>query len=151
MRKKHITIANQFSPTYRPGREILLRSGEYSPSQIVRRDLARYYDLVSSTVKGMKGEFKLEELEALANAVRGMDDAERAELTYQAPMLIQKAVNFGQICAEYGIEECDKFMDKIERLNPVDFYALVDSIERYLANKKEGGGVEEGWKKVGLI
>ena len=149
----HVRVSTQLGPDQRPGRDLLSRATEnLTPTQVARRDLARYYALLERAAMSLRGRFSPVELEAIAYALASMAQVETPELLYLAPATVEEAVRYERICDQVGLapEECESFLRRVRALDLAQSYALVDAVGRYLALPREKRG-EEGWKEVGLL
>lgn len=150
--ERDMQVSTRLSPDRRPGRDILLRATEdLTPTQVARRDLARYYALLERAAMSLRGRFSPVELEAIAYALASMAQVATPELLYLAPATVEEAVRYERICDQVGLtpEECDLLL-RVRALDLAQSYALVDAVGRYLALPREKRG-EEGWKEVGLL
>ena len=148
--EKNLQIATRLSPSIRPGADIAARASDLSPTEVARRDLARYYALLERAIAGIRGRFSARELEALAHALASMAMVETPELIYLAPASVEEAVREEQLCEQAGIEDCEGFLERVRGLDLAQRYALVDAVGRYLALPL--GEREDGWwQKVGLL
>lgn len=151
--ERDMQVSTRLSPDRRPGRDILLRATEdLTPTQVARRDLARYYALLERALASLRGRFSPVELEAIAYALASMAQVEAPELLYLAPATVEEAVRYEDLCGQAGFspEECEDFLRRVRALDLAQSYALVDAVGRYLALPRERRG-EEGWKEVGLL
>lgn len=151
--QRNVQISTMLSSDRRPGRDLLLRaSEELTPTQVARRDLARYYALLERALASLRGRFSPVELEALAYALASMATIESPDLLYLAPATVEEAVRYEDLCGQAGLspEECEGFLRRVRALDLAQAYALVDAVGRYLALPRERRG-EEGWREVGLL
>jgi len=145
-----LRISTTLAPGGRVGRNLLERANpEMSPSVVALRDLGRYYALLETARRRLKGRFSARELEALAYALQGMALVEVAELLYLAPVTVAESVEHEDLCAMAGVEDCQGFLERVRGLELAEVWALVDAVGRYLAFPSEERG-ENGWKRLGL-
>ena len=147
---RNLQIATRLSPSIRPGADIAARAGDLSPTEVARRDLARYYAILERALAGIRDRFTVRELEALAYALASMATVETPELIYLAPASVEEAVREERLCEQAGIEDFEGFLERVRGLDLAQRYALVDAVGRYLALPREERG-EEWWKKIGLL
>jgi hypothetical protein len=147
--EKFLRISTTLAPDGKVGRSLLERvNPEMSPSVVALRDLERYYALLETARRRLKGRFSPRELEALAYALQGMALVEVPELLYLAPATVEDSVRYEDLCAMTGIEDCQGFLERVKALELAEVWALVDAVGRYLSNEERG---EEAWRKLGLL
>jgi|GEM_PF-3226137 len=146
-----VRVSTTLAPEGRPGRDLLARATEeMSPSSVAVRDLARYYALLETATRRLRGRFNARELEALAYALQSMALIEVPDLLYLAPVSVEESVLHEDLCAMAGLEDCPGFLERVKGLELAEAFALVDAVGRYLALPEEKRG-EEGWRKIGLL
>jgi len=146
-----VRVSTTLTPEDRPGQDLLERAtGEMGPSAVATRDLARYYALLETARRRLRGRFTARELEALAYALKDMALIEVPDFLYLAPVSVEESVEHEDLCAMAGLEDCPGFLERVKGLELAEAFALVDAVGRYLA-LPEGEQGEEGWRKLGLL
>jgi hypothetical protein len=101
------------------GGELDCRS-DGNESEVARRDLTRYYQLLRRSLP----EFSEEEWMIIHNACNGL-------LTYDiqtVPLLWAQVSDF---CEAHNVPDCQPLIDRLRRLSLVECLAVIDEAERF--------------------
>ncbi len=147
--KNALRVNTSLSPDVRPGADLVQRARSATPTEIARRDLARYYSMLERAMRGLRDRFSVAELEALAYALSSMASVEAPELIYLVPATVEEAEQHERLCEQAGLDDCEGLLRRVRELSLAERYALVDAIGQYLELPRDQRG-EEGWVGLGL-
>jgi len=145
-----LRVNTSLSPEVRPGADLIQRARELSPTEVARRDLARYYAMLERARRSLRGRFSARELEALAHALDSMAGVEAPELIYLVPATVEEAVGEERLCEQAGLEDCGGFLERVRGLDLAERYALVDAVGVYLSLKPSERSADT-WGELGLL
>ena len=140
---------------FRPGNlmaELQKRTGELdSPDLIARRDLGRYYSLISRSVP----KFTYDEAEILTMACelwRVSDPDEARYIWAEVELWLEESAPQSGYSDEWIGDHLD-LVNRLKDMEPIESMAVTDAIERARIYWLEGGtdDAEHVYRKVGLV